>query len=107
MSVWKKLRHVGVKVLPTIYNDANGYGYALLPRFMAMAANPDSFIEQAVSLAVAGDLEGWNLDLQVRKETLNSTRTARCCHSTLRLLALARGGLRRHSTHLLWIPCAT
>ena len=75
MSVWKKLRHVGVKVLPTIYNDANGYGYALLPRFMAMAANPDSFIEQAVSLAVAGDLEGWNLDLEIGQKDRGNMST--------------------------------
>ena len=50
--MWKRLRAGGVKVLPTIYNDANGYGTTLLPQFLAMAANPDSFIRQAVALAV-------------------------------------------------------
>jgi hypothetical protein len=40
MSVWKQLRARGVQVLPTIYNDANGYHTALLPRFMALAAAP-------------------------------------------------------------------
>ena len=39
-SVWKQLRARGVQVLPTIYNDANGYHTALLPRFMALAAAP-------------------------------------------------------------------
>ena len=61
-SVWKQLRAGGVKVLPTIYNDANGYHTSLLPQFIAMAASPDSFIEQAVSLAVENDLEGWNIE---------------------------------------------
>jgi hypothetical protein len=49
-------------VLPTIYNDANGYHTTLLPRFIAMAANPDHFIEEAVSLAVDNELEGWNIE---------------------------------------------
>ena len=62
ISVWKQLRAGGVKVLPTIYNDANGYHTTLLPQFLAMAAKPDSFIQQAVSLAVENDLEGWNIE---------------------------------------------
>lgn len=62
ISVWKQLRAGGVKVLPTIYNDANGYHTTLLPRFIAMAANPDHFIEEAVSLAVDNELEGWNIE---------------------------------------------
>ena len=52
MSVWKQLREGGVKVLPTIYNDANGYHTTLLPQFIAMAAQPASRLVRATSAAV-------------------------------------------------------
>ena len=64
-SVWKQLRAGGVKVLPTIYNDANGMHTALLPKFMQLAATPDVFIAKAVRLAVESDLEGWNIDFEI------------------------------------------
>lgn len=65
VSVWKALRAGGVKVMPTIYNDANGMHTALLPRFRRLAANPGPFITQAVDLAVEGDLRGWNIDFEI------------------------------------------
>jgi hypothetical protein len=76
-SVFKKMRAAGIKVLPTIYNDANGYHTTLLPRFMAMAVAPDSFIEQAVTLAVNLDLEGWNIDFEISaQDMVNQTLVA-------------------------------
>ena len=91
-SVWKQLRSGGVKVLPTIYNDANGYEYALLPQFMAMAAQPDGFIKQAVSLAVENDLQGWNIDCES-----NSSRFFSCYNrqSTQESPCSLRGSLPR------------
>ena len=69
-----RLQDGGVRVLPTIYNDANGYNTTLLPQFMAMASDPDGFIEQAVSLAVEHDLEGWNIDFEIgQKDRGNAT----------------------------------
>ena len=78
-SVYKELRAGGVRVLPTqlptIYNDANGMHSELLPKLLKLAASPDTFIKQAVNLAVAEDLDGWNVDFEIGAADWNSTVT--------------------------------
>ena len=64
-QVFKRLRQGGVRVLPTIWNDASGMKYALLPMFLQLASSPDAFIAQAVAVAVAEDLDGWNVDFEL------------------------------------------
>ena len=64
-EVFKRLRAGGVRVVPTIWNDAGGMHTALLPKFLQLAAAPDAFIASAVSLAVAEDLDGWNVDFEL------------------------------------------
>jgi hypothetical protein len=46
-SVFGALRAGGVRVLPTIYNDASGEHTELLPKFLKLAASPGHFISQA------------------------------------------------------------
>ena len=64
-EVFKRLRAGGVRVLPTIWNDAGGMHTALLPKFMQLAAAPGPFIARAVALAVTEDLDGWNVDFEL------------------------------------------
>jgi hypothetical protein len=63
--IFKRLRAGGVQVLPTIWNDAGGMHTTVIPKFLQLAASPDAFISQAVALAVAEDLDGWNVDFEL------------------------------------------
>jgi hypothetical protein len=64
-AIFKQLRAGGVRIIPTIWNDAGGWNSALLPKFLQLAAAPDAFIAQAVALAVDEDLDGWNVDFEM------------------------------------------
>ena len=64
-KVFSRLRAGGVRVVPTIWNDAGGMHTALLPKFLQLAAAPDGFIAEAVALAEAEDLDGWNVDFEL------------------------------------------
>ena len=72
-SVFKSLHAGGVRVLPTIYNDANGYHASLLPLLRQLAASPDAFIQQAVDLAVSEGTDGWNVNFEIGAADWNST----------------------------------
>jgi hypothetical protein len=73
VSVWRELRSRGVRVLPTIWNDANGMHTTLLPKFLQLAASPDAFIAKAVALAVSNDLAGWNVDFEIGAADMENT----------------------------------
>ena len=64
-EVFKRLRAGGVRVVPTIWNDAGGMHTTVIPKFLELAAAPDAFIASAVALAVAEDLDGWNVDFEL------------------------------------------
>ena len=75
-EVLQRLRAGGVQV--TIANDAGGMHAALLPKFLQLGAAPDSCIAQAVALAVAEDLDGWNVDFELGAAERKFRRPPRC-----------------------------
>jgi hypothetical protein len=67
-SLFKQLRAGGVRIIPILYNDESAYT-TLLPKLRALFASPGAVIKQLVDLANAHDLDGWNLDLCVIRQT--------------------------------------
>ena len=72
-SIFRQLRAAGVRVLPTIYNDANGLHESLLPRFAKLVAAPEGFIADAVAMAEAEGLDGWNIDFEIGAADWNNS----------------------------------
>jgi hypothetical protein len=83
-DIFKQLRAGGVRVLPTIWNDAGGMKTSLLPKFLQLAAAPDNFIDQAVALAVVEDLDGW-VSLSIASPSASQSDSCVCRISTLSL----------------------
>ena len=96
-SVWKELRNRGVRVLPTIWNDAGGMHTVLLPKFLQLAASPDAFIAKAVALAVTNDLDGWNVDFEIgAADMTNATLVAEAGVMLVRFVNQFAEALHQH-----------